>query len=211
MGLENQNTGRVKIHHKGSKKIFDNPVLEKLSRTHISIPITIFLSFSAGLLFYAFKYTPLQPLFVGILFFLGFMTFTFMEYMMHRYVFHMEPDKKWKRIIQYNMHGVHHEFPKDKDRLAMPPLISICISAIFFLIFYSLMNTKVFGFLPGLMTGYAAYLFVHFIVHAYPPPKNIFKHLWINHSIHHYKDDTIIFGVSSPFWDYVFGTIRKKK
>lgn len=209
-GLENQNRAKVKIKHKGTKRIFDNPILERLSRTHISVPIGIFLSFSAGLLYYAFMYTALSPVLVPLLFLSGFLTFTFLEYMMHRYVFHMEPDKSWKKLIQYNMHGVHHEFPKDKDRLAMPPLVSIAFSVIFFVIFYSLMNTKVFGFLPGMMTGYAFYLFVHFIVHAYAPPKNIFKHLWINHSIHHYKDDTVIFGVSSPLWDYVFGTMPKK-
>ncbi|MEL6652049.1 MAG: fatty acid hydroxylase, partial [Bacteroidota bacterium] len=26
---------------------------------------------------------------------------------------------------------------------------------------------------------------------------------------HHYKDDTVAFGVSSPLWDYVFRTMPK--
>jgi sterol desaturase/sphingolipid hydroxylase (fatty acid hydroxylase superfamily) len=55
--------------------------------------------------------------------------------------------------------------------------------------------------------GYAGYLFVHYIVHAYPPPKNRLKQLWINHSVHHYKDGKKAFGVSPPLWDYVFGTM----
>jgi len=123
----------------------------------------------------------------------------------------MQPNKKWKRKAQYHMHGIHHEFPKDKDRLAMPPLLSAMLAMGFFLLFYSLMHTKVFGFLPGFMTGYASYLLVHYIIHAYPPPKNFFKELWVNHAIHHYKDDTVIFGVSSPLWDYIFGTTLKRK
>jgi len=210
-GNETQENLKIKPKHTGSKQIFENPILERLSRTHISIPVSMFLALSLGLLFYAFKYTTLPAYLIPALFISGFLSFTLVEYLAHRYLFHMKPDRKWKRTLQYNMHGVHHEFPKDKDRLAMPPLLSATLAVIFFLIFYSLMNTKVFGFLPGFMTGYASYLFVHYIVHAYAPPKNFFKELWINHAIHHYKDETVIFGVSSPLWDHIFGTIPKKK
>jgi sterol desaturase/sphingolipid hydroxylase (fatty acid hydroxylase superfamily) len=208
--MQQQHETFIKPKHDGTKKVFDNPVLERLSRTHISVPITIFMTTAAGLLYYAHLYTDLNPYLIPFLFLAGFIFFTFLEYMAHRYLFHMKPTNEWKRKIAYNIHGIHHEYPKDKERLAMPPVMSILLSVIFFIIFYLLMNTKVFGFLPGMLTGYSFYLFVHFIVHAYQPPKNIFKHLWINHSIHHYKDNTVIFGVSSPLWDYVFGTIPGK-
>jgi len=121
----------------------------------------------------------------------------------------MKPTNEFKRKVQYALHGLHHEYPKDKDRLAMPPIMSFLLAGVFFAIFYSMMNTKVFGFLPGFITGYCAYISVHFIVHAYNPPNNFFKGLWLNHAIHHYKDNTQIFGVSSQLWDYVFGTIKK--
>ena len=200
----------VKPKHAGTKKIFENPLLEKLTRTHIAMPISIFIVISIGLLLYAFKYTTLEPWAIPMLFLAGFLFFTFLEYIAHRFLFHMKPDNDFKSSIQYHMHGVHHEYPKDKDRLAMPPPMSIVLALVFFGIFYLLMNTKVFGFLPGMLTGYAAYLFVHYIVHAFPPPKNIFKQLWINHAIHHYKDSNVVFGVSSPLWDYIFGTLPAK-
>jgi sterol desaturase/sphingolipid hydroxylase (fatty acid hydroxylase superfamily) len=200
----------VKPKHSGSKKVFDNPLLERLTRTHISVPISIFLVLSAGLLYMAYLRTTLDKVLIPVLFFSGLLFFTLFEYILHRYVFHMRPDSALKKKIQYNMHGIHHEFPKDKSRLAMPPLLSVFLATVFFVIFYLLMDTKVFGFLPGMLTGYAAYLFVHYIVHAYSPPNNIFKQLWINHSIHHYKDNKMVFGVSSPLWDYVFGTMPKK-
>jgi sterol desaturase/sphingolipid hydroxylase (fatty acid hydroxylase superfamily) len=123
----------------------------------------------------------------------------------------MKPNSEIKKRIQYNMHGIHHEFPKDKGRLAMPPILSIILAVLFFGIFYLLMDTGVFGFLPGMLTGYASYLLVHYIVHIYSPPKNFFKYLWINHSIHHYKNNKVAFGVSSPLWDYVFNTIPTKE
>ncbi|GAL83759.1 fatty acid hydroxylase [Sporocytophaga myxococcoides] len=209
--MEDKGFTTNKPKNSGTKQLFDNPILERLSRTHISIPISIFVVISAVLLYYAFRYTTLPGYLIPLLFLGGFLFFTLIEYLVHRFVFHMEPTSNFKKKIQYNMHGVHHEFPKDKDRLAMPPLLSITLAVIFFVIFYSLMNTKVFGFLPGLLMGYASYLFVHYIVHAYAPPKNIFKELWVNHAIHHYKDNSTVFGVSSPLWDYVFGTMPPKK
>lgn len=208
--MDNVQPPITKPKNSGTKKIFENPLLEKMSRTHISMPISIFIFISIGLLYYAFKYTHLDTWAIPVLFLSGFLFFTFLEYIAHRFLFHMKPDSELKSVIQYHMHGVHHEYPKDKDRLAMPPPMSILLACVFFGLFYLLMNTNVFGFLPGMLTGYAAYLFVHYIVHAYPPPKNIFKQLWVNHAIHHYKDSKVVFGVSSPLWDYIFGTMPVK-
>jgi sterol desaturase/sphingolipid hydroxylase (fatty acid hydroxylase superfamily) len=207
--MEIQTYEKIRPKHSGTKKMFDNPLLERLTRTHIAIPITILLSIAAFLLYYAFRHTNLPAVYIPFLFLGGFVFFTLLEYLAHRYLFHMKPDKEWKKKFVYTVHGVHHEFPKDKDRLAMPVPASLFLSGFFFVLFYALMDTRVFGFLPGVITGYCLYLFVHYIVHAYQPPKNFFKQLWVNHSMHHYKDSNQIFGVSSPFWDYVFGTYPK--
>jgi hypothetical protein len=86
--------------------------------------------------------------------------------------------------MQYLIHGVHHEFPKDKDRLAMPPLVSVTIATVLLLLFRVILGDLAFSFLPGFIVGYAYYLSVHYIVHVYQPPKNFFKVLWINHGIH---------------------------
>jgi len=202
---------KIKPQNKGTKQLFDNAVLEKLSRTHISIPLIIFFSYAAGLLYWNLTQTSLHTVTTLLLFLVGFITFTWVEYMMHRYVFHMKPYTEMRSKIQYTIHGVHHEFPKDKDRLAMPPLLSITISTILLLLLRVLMGDFVFAFLPGFLVGYASYLAVHYLVHAYPPPKNFFKVLWVNHSIHHYKDGETVFGVSSPLWDYIYGTMEFKK
>ena len=194
----------------GSARIFTNPVLEKMSRTHISIPIAIFLAVGIYALYMGIS--TLQIPFWGaiILIVSGFLVFTFVEYMMHRFLYHMAPDSKWKDKIQYSLHGVHHDYPKDKDRLALPPFITALYAAIFYFLFDLIMGDFTFYFLPGFLCGYTMYLGVHFIVHAFQPPKNFFKALWVNHAIHHYKDPDVAFGVSTPLWDYVFGTVPKK-
>lgn len=198
----------VRPQNKGTKQLFKNPILEKLSRTHISVPLTVFFSFSAFLLYWSIQNTSLPAWLTIVLFFVGILTFTWVEYLAHRYVFHMETYTKAREKLQYVIHGVHHEFPKDKTRLAMPPLLSITISTLLLLLFRLIMGDYAFAFLPGFLSGYASYLMVHYVIHAYQPPKNFLKYLWINHGTHHYKNGEMVFGVSSPLWDYIYGTMK---
>lgn len=201
----------IKPQNKGTKQLFRNPVLEKLSRTHISVPLIIFFSYAGGLLYWSVTHTTLSAGLTTLLFFLGWLVFSWVEYMVHRHVFHMATYTKWREKFQYMMHGVHHEFPKDKDRLAMPPLLSVTLGTILLLLFRLIMGDFVFAFLPGFLVGYASYLGVHYMVHAYQPPKNFLKVLWVNHGVHHYKNGEIVFGVSSPLWDYIYGTMRERE
>ncbi|MGK7389544.1 MAG: sterol desaturase family protein [Candidatus Cyclobacteriaceae bacterium M2_1C_046] len=198
-----------KPKNEGTKQVFDNPILERLTRTHISIPITIFVFYSAGLLYWSVTSTTLAVGTTILLFFTGLLLFTLVEYLAHRYLFHMETYTELRKKIQYSLHGIHHDYPKDKDRLAMPPVMSITIATLLLFILKWLIGDFVFAFLPGFLVGYAGYLFVHYIVHAYQPPKNAFRALWINHGIHHYKDPERAFGVSSPLWDYIFRTMPR--
>lgn len=200
--------GNIKPQHQGTKKLFENPVLEKLSRTHIAVPLVIFFSYAAGLLYWSITYTSLSVGITVLMFFVGLLAFTLVEYLIHRYVFHMDASTERRAKMQYTMHGVHHEFPKDKDRLAMPPLLSVTLATILLIVFRLVLGDFVFSFLPGFLVGYAAYLSVHYMVHAFQPPKNFFKVLWVNHSVHHYKNGEVVFGVSSPLWDYIFGTMK---
>lgn len=195
----------------GTKQMFQNPVMERLSRTHISIPITLFIIYSGCLLYWSMNYTTLAVHTTIALFISGMLLFSFVEYLAHRYIFHMGTYTELRRKLQYAFHGVHHEYPKDKDRLAMPPLMSLAIATGLLFFFRWIMGDLVFGFLPGFLMGYASYLFVHYIVHAYQPPKNIFRTLWVHHGIHHYKDPERAFGVSSPLWDYIFRTMPKNR
>jgi sterol desaturase/sphingolipid hydroxylase (fatty acid hydroxylase superfamily) len=196
--------------NKGTKQLFDSPVLERLTRTHISIPVSIFVVYSVSLLYWSVTQTNLSVWVSAGMFSAGLLLFTWVEYMTHRYVFHMKTYTAAREKIQYVIHGIHHEFPKDKDRLAMPPLLSVTIATVLLLVLKVLLGDLVFSFLPGFLVGYTAYLSIHYLVHAYPPPNGFFKFLWVNHSIHHYKDGEMIFGVSSPLWDYIYGTMETR-
>ncbi|MEM9259500.1 MAG: sterol desaturase family protein [Bacteroidota bacterium] len=190
--------------------MFENKFLNRLTQTHIATPIIIFLLYAIGLLVYTEMKTDIAVLTVIGLFLAGTLGFTFTEYVVHRWVYHPPhgASDKYKEMT-YNMHGFHHDYPKDRRRLAMPPILAVVIATILLFLFELVLGQYSFAYLAGFVTGYAMYLSVHFTVHMYPPPKNFLKALWVNHSIHHYSEDEILFGVSQPLWDYVFGTLPR--
>ena len=57
----------------------------------------------------------------------------------------------------------------------MPPLLERYDINHFIVVVQVVMGDFAFAFLPGFLVGYAAYLGVHYMVHAFAPPKNFFK------------------------------------
>lgn len=197
----------VRPKHKGSAQLFKNPVLERLSHTHIALPVSIFLLTAVISLSYGFRNGLLSGVSAFGLFLGGWFLFTFAEYAVHRYLYHLPASTPQRAKFQYTMHGVHHEYPKDKTRLAMPPIVTVFVASLLFFVFRLVFGTWAFGILAGFTFGYALYLFVHYAIHAYAPPKNFLKVWWTHHAQHHYRQDEIAFGVSSTLWDHIIGTM----
>lgn len=204
----------IKPSHKAKNtprvKTFKSPIVEFLSRTPVYQPVTLFNVVAAWFLYLSFSYFNLPVLQSIGLFFGGWLFFSLLEYCMHRYVFHMSVHTKTRETVQYNAHGIHHEYPKDKETLAMPLVFSITLGFAFIGVFYLILGAWAFPLVAGIFVGYALYLLMHYLVHAMPPPNNFLKSLWENHAVHHYKDDDVVFGVSSQLWDRIFGTMPKK-
>lgn len=145
----------------------------------------------------------------GVLLYVGgLFTWTFFEYLLHRYVFHFVSDAKFVQRFHFMVHGFHHQHPKDENHLFMPPIPGILLSSIFTAFFYLIWGTWTFVFTAGFCTGYLMYAAVHYSTHKFKPPKNKrLKTLWKHHSLHHYKYPEKAFGVSSPLWDIIFRTM----
>jgi sterol desaturase/sphingolipid hydroxylase (fatty acid hydroxylase superfamily) len=201
----------VRPKHKGSAQLFQNPVLERLSHTHIALPVSIFAFTAVLSLYYGLAHGFMSGLSAFGLFLLGLLGFTFVEYAVHRYLYHIPATTPGRAKFQYTLHGVHHEYPKDKTRLAMPPIVTVFVASLLFFIFRFTFGSYAFGLLAGFTFGYAMYLFVHYAIHAYSPPKNFLKVWWTHHSQHHYRQDEVAFGVSSTLWDHIIGTMPGKK
>jgi sterol desaturase/sphingolipid hydroxylase (fatty acid hydroxylase superfamily) len=191
-------------------RVYKNPIMHLLSKTHIAIPLSIFFGVGLALCIYSGAEMGLTLLQVITYFIVGLLSFSLFEYLVHRFLYHL-PNVYEEGNLTFALHGIHHKYPRDKKRLVMPPVLSVVLALLILALNYWLMGSKGLPFTGGFLFGYAGYLSVHFIVHRFKPPRNIFKALWINHSIHHYQDDEKAFGVSSPLWDYVFGTMPQKK
>lgn len=195
-----------------SGKLFENKLLERLSRTGIFAPIILHVTISSFLLWYGITTLglPLQPtlLLIGG----GFVFWTFAEYNVHRFLYHTETNSDFLFRLQHNAHGVHHNHPIDPTRLAMPPLPGLILSSLFFLLFWLVMGNFVFAFFPGFMMGYLAYISFHYAQHRIKSPKwPPFRKLWRHHDVHHYVNPYVAHGVSTRLWDFVFGTMPKQR
>ncbi len=200
-----------KIHNKGQAQLFNNRFLEVLTKTHPLVIWGIYLPVIIGLLYYSITTLAFSAGRIFLIFLAGMLFWTFFEYLMHRYAFHFIAENKTAQKIIYIMHGNHHHFPRDRERLFMPPIPSLIIAAFVFSLIYLIMGWNVAMFFPGFILGYLMYGSMHYAIHAWNPPFKWMKPLWRNHHLHHYKDDGKGFGVSTTLWDHVFGTMFDKK
>jgi sterol desaturase/sphingolipid hydroxylase (fatty acid hydroxylase superfamily) len=196
-----------KIHNKGQAQLFKSQWLEMFTKTHPLVIWGIYLPIIGGLLYYStvalgFATGRIILTFIGGMFF-----WTFFEYLMHRFVFHFVAENSTAQKIIYVLHGNHHEYPRDRERLFMPPVPSLILASAIFAIMYLVMGWNVAMFFPGFVFGYLMYGTMHYAIHAWNPPYKWMKPLWRNHHLHHYKNDHRGFGVSITLWDHVFGTM----
>ena len=198
-----------KIDNKGSTRLFSSNILEQLTRTNFLFPIITY--YVGAILFILLSYFNKSIHFSAALWLipLGWLLFTLVEYLVHRFVFHFHATTEKQLNIQYSIHGVHHEFPRDKERLVMPPVVSIIMASGFYFLFVLLLDDYAMLFFSGFIAGYSSYLILHYSVHALKPPKNMLKLFWKHHSLHHYDSVHSAFSVSMPLWDYLFRTVPK--
>jgi sterol desaturase/sphingolipid hydroxylase (fatty acid hydroxylase superfamily) len=204
-----------KIDNKGSGRIFSNKLLERLTRTNFLVPVLMYYTVSCIAVTVVLLNRLIYPWHILWLFPLGMLFFTLIEYLIHRFIFHFDARSEKELQLQYNIHGVHHEFPRDKDRLVMPPILSVFVAIAFYFLFTFLLGDSGLVLFAGFTAGYSTYLLIHYFIHSRKPPRNFLKILWTHHSLHHYHSVDTAFSVSFPFWDYLFGTmpenVRKKR
>jgi len=208
-----------KIHNKGQARLFKNPYLEHLTKTHPLVIWGMYLPLIGFLLYYSYAHLNFSLFTVILTFFSGMFFWSFFEYLIHRFAFHFAAKSERATKVVYLIHGNHHEYPKDKERLFMPPVPSLLLATVVFTSMYLMANLAglkefVFAFFPGFLLGYLIYGTMHYAIHAWNPPFKWMKQLWRNHHLHHYKEQEKGFGVSSTLWDHVFGTmfdLKKEK
>jgi len=122
----------------------------------------------------------------ALLFCCGLVAWTLAEYITHRFVLH---------ALAPVGHGIHHVRPRDTaDKVFWQIWLA-------FAVVYLIAGST---FLAGTLVAYAWYLSVHYCAHHNPTilPASLLKH-----HLDHHKFARRNYGVTTKFWDRVFGTM----
>ena len=193
-------------------RMFKSDFMEALSRVHPAVPLIIFVPVILYMFYLSYWYfqLPLTNIFGLVMF--GVFVWTITEYLLHRFIFHLELKSEFGKKIHFIFHGVHHDYPSDSRRLVMPPSVSIPLASLFYILFRFLIgDVAVYPFFAGFLSGYLFYDMTHYAVHHFNMHSKFWLALKHHHIKHHYKDPDRGFGVSSPLWDIVFGTNYSEK
>ena len=125
----------------GGGRLFQNPFLEKMSHTNPRVVIGFFVISSLAIITWGIVATDRSVMHVLGLWIAGLVFFTLVEYLMHRFMYHSGPDYQEPGRWQYTIHGIHHDYPKDEDRLAMPLPLAIMLASAFYLIFWLILGS----------------------------------------------------------------------
>lgn len=191
--------------------MFKNPLLEKFSRIHWSVPLFIFIPVIAYFLYlsvgvYRFGAVTIIGMFVA-----GIFAWTLAEYILHRYLFHAHLPGKAGARLSFMMHGVHHDYPKDSKRLVMVPIISIPLAVLFYCMYLLILGSALAApIFAGMVAGYLFYDMTHYAIHHYNTKNPYWHALKQHHALHHYSESDKGFGVSSKLWDYIFSSHYSK-
>ena len=157
--MSNSRLERIPEHlapQKGEIQLFQNKLLERLSRISPRTVLAVYLPLVALSVWKSFSIGVSAQTFAFV-FVTGFISWTLFEYVFHRYVFHFIPEGPFQERVQFLFHGVHHQYPNDKDRLVMPIALSLVVAVLLFSLFNVLLGEFVWANTAGFMLGYLVY------------------------------------------------------
>ncbi|PHA03533.1 fatty acid hydroxylase [Bacillus pseudomycoides] len=175
----------------------------------IVIMIGILIAFIVFLNMQLFTWIAAIAVMAGIIF------YTINEYVTHRFLFHLKPPKNpFLLKMLKRLHYDHHVYPNDLKLLFLPVWYSLPGFTIYLCIVYGITSsiTVTLSFGIGMILMLLVYEWKHYIAHRPMRPMTPYGR-WLKkqHILHHYKNENYWFGVSNPFYDFLFKTYREGK
>lgn len=94
-----------------------------------------------------------------------------------------------------------------RDRLVFPPILGVIVyTATYYTWTFFLAGNFARLYLAGFLCGYVCYDLTHYYIHHGSPRSGHFSEMKTYHNKHHYKVAYAGYGITSKFWDYVWGT-----
>lgn len=138
-----------------------------------------------------------------LLFLFGIITWTFLEYILHRFLGHVHKGKNFFKTE----HQVHHSKANYFAPAYKKAIAAFVVATILFLLlilFLSFIHS--FAYVVGLIGMYCLYENTHFRYHSSEPLVQPFIILRKHHFYHHFHNPNVNHGVTTRFWDRIFGT-----
>jgi sterol desaturase/sphingolipid hydroxylase (fatty acid hydroxylase superfamily) len=149
--------------------------------------------------------SPPQPIRWMILFGVGLIGWTLIEYVLHRVLFHHAP-------VLSLIHERHHNSPR--ELIGTPAWASVLLGVTT----VAIPSWTFLGFdrgtavTAGLVVGYLWYVFVHYTAHHWQPQQHSYLYrVRLRHARHHHVSQDGNFGVTTSVWDHVFGTALEER
>jgi sterol desaturase/sphingolipid hydroxylase (fatty acid hydroxylase superfamily) len=185
--------------------LFRSPVLDLvLTRSHPAIAIALSAAIASAGLVVSVR-AAVAPSLVAFL--AGVLLWTLVEYGMHRFFFHLPRTSHPLRVIAFLVHGHHHVYPNDVRRLAATPLQALGLFSLVLGLTQLFCGELWLPCFSGFAAGHAAYEWLHWFAHHGKPRTALGRALKRHHLRHHFQNPSARWGISSPLWDYVFGTL----
>lgn len=140
-------------------------------------------------------------LFHGGAFFIGWVSWTFIEYFLHRFWSHGNHTKANRASVQ--SHHYHHAHPTEIIVTRTQRGLLLVLSCLF--IYLSVLFNNYFTILAGLFFGFTGYIYMHYFLHQ-KWSAIVFPTLHRFHIYHHCKYPNHCHGISVPWWDLLFHT-----
>ena len=196
-------------------RLFKSNFLEAFTHIHPGVVLLIWLPIALWHLSRPIVSSSLSVVQIIVAFANEIVVWTSTEYTMHRFVFHFEPKTNHPTVerLIFLFHGIHHVQPQIKTRLVMPPIVTAPLALVFYQLYAVVVGNWlaapqwVDALFAGYIVGYVCYDMIHYATHHWPMRSGVLKALKRYHMLHHYKTPNERFGVSSPSWDVVFGTL----
>uniref|UniRef100_A0A3P9HPK6 Fatty acid 2-hydroxylase n=1 Tax=Oryzias latipes TaxID=8090 RepID=A0A3P9HPK6_ORYLA len=207
-------------------RLFGNPLLEAGTKTSwywvpvVWLPIVFYVSWhcyttmaqgTSSMHITSDFSIPIHKYSFPVFFLMGWFLWSFIEYCIHRFVFHMKPPAHnyYLITIHFLLHGQHHKSPFDGARLVFPPGLASIVVGVFYMTLHQLLPDIIgLSVFVGGLCGYVVYDMIHYYLHYGSPKKGSYLYdLKAYHVKHHFEHQRSGFGITTTFWDHPFNTV----
>eukprot|EP01016_Furgasonia_blochmanni_P028627 TRINITY_DN3008_c0_g1_i3.p1 TRINITY_DN3008_c0_g1~~TRINITY_DN3008_c0_g1_i3.p1 ORF type:complete len:299 (-),score=70.69 TRINITY_DN3008_c0_g1_i3:256-1152(-) len=199
-------------------RFFKSNALEFLTTIHIGILLVALVLLNVCVMLYShFELSHLRKhskLIGGLFILAGLALWSFVEYVLHRWVFHFALAKNKNSLavkrLQFLIHGFHHALPRLRNKSLFAVMIELNVCAAGWALAFVLLDAWYASFIfVGMVSGVIlSELLINFHFHS---DNRIFgrliRKLETLHYNHHYKGECC-YSVINPYWDELFNTLQ---